>query len=399
MSTKALISPLSSLVTINQHTALKYTQALVQRQSVTPNDAGCQQWIKEKLETLGFSVDILNDHGVSNLIAKYTPVKKRYCMAFAGHTDVVTAGDETKWSYSPFSGEIADGRLYGRGVADMKGGIAAFLSALERFCSQHCLMHTELLLLITSDEEGEAEFGTKSIMQHLNHYGHTIDYCLVGEPTSLKNLGDAMKVGRRGAISGEIVIEGKQGHVAYPQYALNAAHLSTNVAAALQAVEWDTGSEDFPGTSLQITYINTGDFTDNIIPGQCTLGFNVRFSHNYSLQQIKDKVNSVLSATHVQYQLKWQRLCEPYFTSDNKADSFVSKVEAAIHTVTGSFPVLSTSGGTSDGRFIASDKTQVVELGLKNNSIHQINEHADVADIVQLSEIYYQLLKQVEYRR
>lgn len=384
--------------------SVPYSMELMRRPSITPLDEGCQDWLADKLSILGFECHRFNVNGVSNLVAMLEPKtcntpQPLRTVAFAGHTDVVPPGDVNKWRVNPFSPQIQGDELIGRGAADMKTGVAAMLAATEQVLTANADIQCRYLWLITSDEEGEAEFGTKEIMAWLDNQNIRIDQCVVGEPTAKQSTGDAIKVGRRGAISARLHVTGKQGHVAYPQYADNAIHKMARVINALESIQWDEGSIDFPGSSLQITHIDSGAFTDNIVPANCQICFNIRYSHNYSQADLEALINQRVSAVTEQFSLEWERPCEPYFTangaSSGKAHCLITAVEQAIHKNTGSFPVLSTAGGTSDGRFIASEHTQVVEVGVPNKTIHQIDERINISDLVTLEDIYGDLLTQL----
>lgn len=373
-----------------------HLKTLLSIPSITPSDNGCQEYIQTTLEGLGFECRRFFSHGVSNLIARLGHGPTR--VAFSGHTDVVPVGDKDAWLTDPFAGEIMGDEIVGRGVADMKGGIAAMLAAVEARAHTLDLSRFSVYFLITSDEEGEADFGTKEIMAYLKSQDELPHLCIVGEPTADKATGDVIKVGRRGAISADVIVSGKQGHVAYPQFAENAAHKVCELGKVLTSLTWDSGSCDFPGTSLQITGIDTGQWTDNIIPGRCTLSFNVRFSHKYSEQDVKNIVEQALTQCIAGIEISWSRSCTPYFTSSRPHEgiSLVKEVEQAVYQVTQRFPRLSTSGGTSDGRFIASESCQVIELGVPNSTIHQINERVKVADLQTLERLYTHLLKRLE---
>lgn len=383
------VSPLSGV----EYQSVAYSQALINRASITPNDAGCQDWLADKLGSLGFSLHRFTLHGVSNLVASYGQGDK--VIAFAGHTDVVPPGPLDKWLSDPFVAEVRNNCLYGRGAADMKTGLAAMLAAFEQHLQAGLPVNNRFVWLITSDEEGEAEYGSKAIRAYLDSENIALDMCIVGEPSANQYTGDAIKVGRRGALSARVQVQGRQGHVAYPQYADNAVHKCNQVMQALLALEWDSGSADFPGTSLQITHIDSGDFTDNIVPGQCRLCFNIRYSHAYTQAQLKALVSGALAKFGEQVAVSWERPCEPYFTNDQSQNSLIAAVERAIHKNTGSFPLLSTGGGTSDGRFFASAHTQVVELGVSNQRIHQVNESIHLTDLITLQDIYRDLLAEV----
>ncbi|RJE78359.1 succinyl-diaminopimelate desuccinylase [Pseudoalteromonas citrea] len=368
--------------------AIELTQHLVRFPSITPDDAGSFDYVCQYLKRLGFTCQEVTQHGVRNLIATQTFGQGK-TFAFAGHLDVVPAGPIELWTSPPFAGNIISERLYGRGVADMKGGIACFIAAVEGLLSQ--CNKGKIMLLITCDEEGEAEHGTSCIMDKLNALGtaHLPDYCLVGEPSSKVRLGDTVKIGRRGSLSGHIRVFGQQGHVAYPHNCQNAAHGAIVLSQRLLALEWDTGSITMPGTSLQITQLNSGEFVDNIVPGTTDICFNIRYSSLHSEHSLKQLIKKALLSDDIRYEIEWQRPCAPYF---NKANQFVNTLNAAIENTVGIKPILTTDGGTSDGRFIASRHTEVIEFGLRNDNIHQVNESASLADIGDLAMIYQQVL-------
>jgi len=419
---------------------------LLHRPSTTPNDAGCQQYLKRILKGLGFTVDDFEVEGVSNLIAKIGTGSTR--IAFCGHTDVVPALNLDLWQTEPFSLSMQDDKIIGRGVADMKGAIASMLVALEQTLSGLDLKKFSLYFLITSDEVGDAEYGTKEIVSRLAQSQELPHYCIVGEPTSIEQSGDVLKIGRRGSISAEITIVGKQGHVAFPQNAKNASHTAVVMGKWLTQQSWDQGSDDFPGSHLEITGIQTGDFGDNVIPGECRLNFNIRYSHKETEANIKQRiVNGLVQLKQLtnDISIRWYRACEPYYTSGETASSMndlapvesnvqflsadnfvanannasvsetenlantnvatdknlpididlVAQVEQAIFDVTKRFPRLSTAGGTSGGRFIAKSGCQVIELGLPSHSIHQANEYVTEKDIIDLTNQYVQVLQRM----
>lgn len=369
--------------------SVDYSQQLIRCPSVTPLEAGAHVWLCQMLTALGFSIIPLNKGGVSNFIAKIGQGERK--VGFVGHTDVVPPGPLEKWDVPPFDAVIKNGELIGRGAADMKTGIAAMLAATERFLTDSKLSF-ELYWLITSDEEGEAEHGSKVLKHYLDEQGIVLDMCIVGEPTASKMTGDTLKIGRRGAISGVIAVSGVQGHVAYPNYADNAIHKAAKIIQRLVNINWDSGSNDFPGSSLQITHIDSGRFTDNIVPAQCRIAFNIRYSHYYSETSVKSLIAQCIEEVAADCQTHWERPCEPYHTAKREGDDLIGLAEAAIRKTTGLFPVLSTAGGTSDGRFFASSDTQVIELGVPNKTIHQVNERIDLSDLVILEEIYLDLL-------
>ena len=370
--------------------SILYSIELMARKSITPEDAGCQDWLTEKLTALGFLCHQFEVNGVKNLVAEIGEGER--VIAFAGHTDVVPPGPLEKWHSDPFEPVIMDNELIGRGAADMKTGVAAMLAASERVFKLSRHLKAKFMWFITSDEEGEAEFGSKEIKAWLDKRNLHVDCVIVGEPTAKLATGDTIKVGRRGAISGRIHVKGKQGHVAYPQYADNAIHKMAKVIDAINSIDFDGGSDDFPGTSLQITHIDSGDFTDNIVPANCSICFNIRYSHEYSMASlealIQERVDAVVENTNIQ----WERPCVPYFTHVDQQNSLIKSIEQAIIKNTGRFPVLSTAGGTSDGRFFASEHTQVVEVGVPNKTIHQVNERIHISDLVTLEDIFTDLL-------
>ncbi|ALU43403.1 hypothetical protein AT705_10870 [Pseudoalteromonas rubra] len=364
--------------------AIALTQKLVRYKSITPDDAGSMCFLIRKLQSLGFDCHEVTRQGVRNLVAKrvFGPGET---LAFAGHLDVVPTGPVELWQCPPFAAEIQDGRLYGRGVADMKGAIACFIAAVESLIEQ--CNRGSLMFLITCDEEGEAEHGTAVLMSHLKQQGvdHLPNYCLVGEPSSRKTLGDVLKIGRRGSLSAHIRVYGRQGHVAYPHNCDNATHHTSRLLQRLLALKWDEGTAQMPGTTFQVTQLNSGEFVDNVVPGACDVCFNIRYSSRFNEAELKRLIDDILLDLDLNYDIDWQRPCAPYF---NQADEFVALICGAIDTVVGQVPMLTTDGGTSDGRFIASNHTQVIEFGLKNDNIHQINESADVQDIADLAHIY-----------
>ncbi len=377
---------------LSEHLAIQHAVELMQIKSITPVDGGCQTYLADKLAALGFDILHLPDHGVSNLIARIGRGDTH--IGFSGHTDVVPPGDINRWRTSPFVPHIQDGNLYGRGAADMKTGVAAMLAACETFDWQRLDSQYSFWWLITSDEEGEAEFGSQSIKHYLDHAGVQLDRLIVGEPTAAGQTGDAIKVGRRGSLSASVKIRGKQGHVAYPQQALNAAHIAARIVSALENLHFDAGSIDFPGTTLQVTQIDTGSYSDNIVPGQCQISFNVRYASDYTESQLKAMITNLIEDIAFEYELEWQRPCVAYLSQPRThGDCLIHDSEQAIHAITGRYPVLSTAGGTSDGRFFANAQTQVVELGVPNRTIHQVNEHVALDDIRTLQAIFAQLLK------
>lgn len=369
---------------------LEYTCELIRRASVTPEDAGCQQWMAEKLEALGFHCEHLRFGDVDNLWARRG--EQGPLLVFAGHTDVVPTGDEKKWSSPPFQPEIRDGMLYGRGAADMKGSIAAFMVAIEEFVDSHPEHSGSIGLLITSDEEGPAVNGTIKVVEHLQQRNEQIDYCIVGEPSSTRVVGDVIKNGRRGSLGGVLRVKGVQGHVAYPHLADNPIHRVAPVLAELAAETWDNGNEFFPATSFQISNIHAGTGATNVIPGECEVVFNFRFSTEVTAAQLKARVEVILAEHDLDYELDWNLSGQPFLT---ERGNLVNAVVAAIRDITGRETELSTAGGTSDGRFIAPTGAQVVELGPINATIHKIDEHTPVAELDQLALIYQRALQKL----
>ena len=389
------IQPLPSIAPAR---SIYFAEVLMARASITPQDAGCQSYLIYKLEKLGFFCEKYTINGVSNLIARWGQGPNHF--AFSGHTDVVPPGPLDKWKSPPFSPVISKNKLYGRGAADMKTGIAAMLAATERTIASLDKEKVSFWWLITSDEEGEAEWGSKWIAEYLASKNVQLDMCLVGEPSASASTGDTIKIGRRGSLSGTIHIAGKQGHVAYPKTAVNAIHKASNVINALTQYPFDKGSDDFPGTSLQITHMDTGSFTDNIVPGAVRIEFNVRYSWQFNQNSLSVLLRSIINSIDTEAEVSFSRPCEAYLSkpNSNAEHCLIACVEKAIKGATGRYPVISTSGGTSDGRFFASEHTQVVEVGVPNTTIHQINEHIHVSDLLTLDDIYTDILKYVGER-
>ncbi|MCL7744827.1 succinyl-diaminopimelate desuccinylase [Guyparkeria hydrothermalis] len=365
---------------------------LIRRPSVTPDDQGCQPLIAGRVAPLGFAIESLRFEEVDNLWAMHG--RQGPLFVFAGHTDVVPTGESSRWTYPPFGAEIHGGRLYGRGAADMKGSVAAFVTAVERFLARQPEPAFRLGFLITSDEEGPAQHGTKRVMQWLREKGVSIDWCLVGEPSSRNRLGDEFKIGRRGSITGNLVIEGRQGHVAYPHLADNPVHRAAPFLDELVNIEWDQGNAHFPPSSLQIANIHAGTGANNVIPGELEVQFNLRFNTETSVETIKARVAELLRRHGLSYRIDWHLSGEPFLTRDD--GPMVGAVERAVGGVLGDTPTPSTAGGTSDGRFIAPTGTQVIELGPLNATIHQIDEHVAVEDLKTLSAIYERLLDELD---
>ncbi len=369
---------------------LDLARELIRRRSVTPEDAGCQQLIAERLAPLGFEAHHLRFGEVDNLWLRRG--SEGPVLAFAGHTDVVPPGPPEQWSSDPFRPEIRDGLLYGRGAADMKSSIAAFVIACERFVEAHPDHAGSIALLITSDEEGPSVNGTVKVVEWLEARNEKIDWCLVGEPSSTARLGDVIKNGRRGSLSGHLRVRGQQGHVAYPHLADNPVHRALPALTELAGIEWDRGNEHFPATSFQIAGIQAGTGAENVIPGELAVTFNLRFSTEQTDEGIRARVHQVLDAHGLDYALTWRLSGHPFLTAEGE---LVEAARAAIREITGHDTDLSTAGGTSDGRFIAPTGAQVVELGPVNASIHKIDEHVRVEDLEVLSRVYAEILRRL----
>ncbi len=368
-------------------TTIELAQALISRPSVTPDDAGCQPLLCERLNAIGFACEPLRFGEVDNLWARRGNSGPLFC--FAGHTDVVPTGPEANWQHPPFSAEINDGMIHGRGAADMKGSIAAFVTACERFVANHPQHSGSIALLITSDEEGPAVDGTVKVIETLEARDERIDWCLVGEPTSTANVGDVVKNGRRGSLSGYLTVKGVQGHVAYPHLARNPVHQAAPALAELAATVWDQGNAHFPPTSFQIANINAGTGASNIIPGELEVMFNFRFSTEQTEAGLRRQVEELLDRHGLEYELRWVLSGNPFLTEGGQ---LLEATTTAIESVCGYSPEVNTAGGTSDGRFIAPTGAQVLELGPLNATIHKVNECVSAADLDTLSAIYEEIL-------
>lgn len=360
---------------------------LISRPSVTPEDAGCQDLMIERLEKIGFSVERMPFGDVKNFYAKRGSKGPNLC--FAGHTDVVPTGPESEWKVPPFKPEIIDGMLYGRGAADMKGSLAAMVTAVENFIAEHPDHNGQISFLITSDEEGPFVDGTTRVVDTLMSREEKVDWCIVGEPSSTKTLGDIIKNGRRGSFSGDLTVYGKQGHVAYPHLAKNPIHLAAPALAEFASTKWDDGNDFFPPTSFQVSNIQAGTGATNVVPGKLNAQFNFRFSSELTFDDLKERVIDILEKHELEYDIDWTYNGLPFLTKPGElVDAIVDAVQKTVDIT----PELSTSGGTSDGRFIAKMGTQVVELGPINATIHQINECVDAESLNQLSLIYQRIL-------
>ena len=363
---------------------------LIRIPSVTPEDGGCQALIARRLAPLGFVAQELAFGAVRNLWLRRGA--KAPLVVFAGHTDVVPAGPESGWNSPPFQPEIRNGLLYGRGAADMKASLAAFVTAIEGFLRAHPNAPGSIALLLTSDEEGPAVDGTVRVVEWLKQRGQALDYCIVGEPTSVRQLGDTVKNGRRGSLSGRLTVRGIQGHVAYPHLARNPIHEAAPALAELAATVWDEANDDFPATTFQISNLQSGTGAGNVIPGELSAWFNFRFSTASTEASLRARTEAVLARHHLDYDIQWDLGARPFLTPRG---TLVSAVSAAVRSVTGMTPEISTTGGTSDGRFITTLCPEVVELGPCNATIHQRDEHIAVADLGPLSAIYQDILQRL----
>ncbi|MCB5207317.1 succinyl-diaminopimelate desuccinylase [Methylovorus mays] len=362
---------------------LALAQDLIARRSVTPEDLGCQELLISRLEPLGFKIERMRFGEVDNFFARRGT--EGPLLVFAGHTDVVPTGPVDQWHTPPFEPTIKDGMLYGRGAADMKTSLAAFITSIEEFVAGHPDHQGSIGLLITSDEEGIATHGTVKVVETLKARGELIDYCIVGEPTSSKVVGDMIKNGRRGSLSGKLVVKGVQGHIAYPHLVKNPIHLVAPAIKELADTVWDSGNEYFPPTSWQISNMNGGTGATNVVPGEVTILFNFRFSTASTAEGLRERVHAILDKHELEYDLQWELSGKPFLTPKG---TLVEAISAAIETAFGVTPELSTSGGTSDGRFIADIASQVVEFGPLNATIHKLNECVGVADIEPLKDAY-----------
>ena len=369
---------------------LDLTTELISRESVTPNDAGCQILIAERLEKLGFKATHLCFDDVDNLWITHGDAGPLF--VFAGHTDVVPTGPVENWVSDPFKPVIRDGYLYGRGAADMKSGIAAMVIAAERFVEKYPDHKGTVALLITSDEEGPAINGTRKVVEYLNDNNIKINWCIVGEPSSDKQLGDVIRIGRRGSLSGILTIKGTQGHVAYPERASNPIHNASAFLEEITSMEWDKGNNSFPPTTFQISNINAGTGAENVIPGSMKLLFNFRYSTETTREELQDKVIALLDNYRLDFDIEWKLSGLPFLTeSGTLVDASCQVIKEICNIET----TCSTGGGTSDGRFIAPTGAEVIELGVVNETIHKIDECVKVDDLETLTTIYQNILEQL----
>lgn len=369
---------------------LSLSEDLISRPSVTPEDAGCQKMMADFLAPLGFDIEPMVFHDTTNLWARKGTTAPVFC--FAGHTDVVPPGPLDKWNHPPFEATVVDGMLYGRGAADMKGSIAAMMVAVKQLVEKHPDHRGSIAFLITSDEEGPFINGTPKVVETLENRNEKITWCLVGEPSSTNKVGDIVKNGRRGSLTGDLTVYGIQGHVAYPHLAENPFHSAAPALSELTTKVWDHGNEFFPATSFQIANIHAGTGASNVIPGELKVQFNFRYSTELTDAEIKSQVTAILDQYKLRYDLHWTLSGQPFLTGKGQ---LVEAIQTAIVECVGYETELSTSGGTSDGRFIAPTGAEVVELGPVNATIHKVNECVNISDLEKLSDIYYSILKKL----
>lgn len=369
---------------------IELAQALIARPSITPNDEGCQTLIGERLATLGFDLETMVFDDTTNLWARRGRGRPVFC--FAGHTDVVPPGDVNDWQFPPFQPTLHQGYLYGRGAADMKGSLAAMVTATERFIKDYPDVDTDIAFLITSDEEGPFINGTKRVIETLQARNESIDWCIVGEPSSTERIGDVVKNGRRGSLTGDLTVEGIQGHVAYPHLAKNPMHKFAPALNELVNEVWDEGNASFPPTTFQVSNIQAGTGAGNVIPGRVTTQFNFRFSTELTAAKLQQRVEAILDRHGLKYHLQWKLNGPPFLTESGE---LVDAVQAAIQHECQRSTQLSTAGGTSDGRFIAPTGAQLVELGPVNATIHKVNERVKASDLDTLSDLYYRCMEQL----
>lgn len=370
-----------------QDATIDLLRELIQRPSVTPEDHGCQDLLAARLEHIGFSIEHMPSGDVKNLWARFG--HEAPLIVLAGHTDVVPTGDEAEWKVGPFSAEIIDNKMYGRGTSDMKGGVAAMVTAVERLLSAHTTLNGSIAFLITSDEEGPAIDGTRHVIETLRARGETIDQCIVGEPSSSETLGDVIRHGRRGSLGCQLIVRGIQGHVAYPHLAQNPVHEAAPFLSELVSIVWDHGNDYFPPTTLQVSNIHGGTGATNVVPGTVTIDFNLRYCPDTTTDHIRTTVEQLASDHKLKADFTWVDSANPFIT---KPGPLTAAVERAVTQITGVTAELNTAGGTSDGRFIATLATEVIEFGTTNATIHQVNECVDLDELTTSSTIYEHVL-------
>jgi succinyl-diaminopimelate desuccinylase len=374
----------------SEHPELALLFDLMRRHSVTPDDAGCQDVIGTRLQDSGFECEAMPFGDVTNLWARRGELSPLFC--FAGHTDVVPPGDTAEWSTDPFEPDLRDGCVYGRGSADMKSGLAAMVVAVERFVQENPGHRGSIAFLITSDEEGRARDGTLKVIEALTKRDEHIDWCVIGEPSSYETLGDVVRIGRRGSLSGMLEVRGVQGHVAYPHLADNPIRSFAPVLAELHEIKWDDGNDYFPPTSFQVVNLQSGIGAPNVTPGGLSARFNFRYSTEWDYHSLKEHVHAVIDAHDIDYELSWHLSGEPFLTEPGE---LIDAVSEAVREQTGTAPELSTAGGTSDGRFISPAGADVVELGPVSASIHKIDEHVRAQDVAALAKLYQRILEKM----
>ena len=375
---------------MNNENVVGILSKLISCKSLTPEDDGCQKYIADYLEKLGFEIEIKKNNDVINLIARYG--KDSPVFAYAGHTDVVPTGDLDKWKSNPFELTEIDAKLYGRGTSDMKGSVACILISIKDFINSNKDFKGSIIVILTSDEEGPAQNGIKKLVNDGDLTKHNIDMCLIGEPSSKKILGDTIKNGRRGSLSGKIIVQGIQGHVAYPHNAMNPIHAFSSTLKDLVNKEYDKGNEYFPPTSFQISNLNSGVGASNIIPGQLDMDFNFRYSTETTCEKLMKSITEIMDASNLKYTIDWHHSGDPYLTEKKE---LLNSCVKATKDILGIMPNISTDGGTSDGRFIAKICDQVIEFGLINESIHKINEYTTENDLKNTTKVYTQILKNI----
>ena len=369
---------------------LRLARELIAKPSVTPDDAGCQEVLAKRLDDLGFQVEIMQIGDVTNLWAKRGSARPLLCLA--GHTDVVPTGEESLWRHPPFTPTEENGWLYGRGAADMKSALAAMMVACEEYLAARTDPDGSLAFLITSDEEGIAVDGTRAVIERLNDRGEHIDMCIIGEPSSSETLGDVIRIGRRGSLSAELTVLGKQGHVAYADKARNPLHDLAPALKELIEIHWDEGNEAFPPSSFQATNIAAGTGAMNVIPGECQVRFNVRYCTEQTMEGLQGRIEEILDRHGLDYRIMWRDVGRPFLTGEGQ---LTTAVRDAVEDELGIVPQMSTGGGTSDGRFIAPSGAQVVEVGLLNATIHQVDERTPVEDLDRLKNVYRRALENI----